>query len=263
MICMEISLDGSTPRTLLLDTGNVNSTLMADTAKALGWKTDPVMKDGNAVPGYSRSGLHTVGLGKGVAESKFLVLDRSIFGDAPLPADGSLAYTLFKDRVLQIDYPHHTVRVSDVIATPPKASTDAGTLQLITFGKQGPPIVVGAPFTVNGESVHAQIDTCFTGTLLVYDTALGKLGLNKHGKPEYFPDTDGGVNMLAAPAQKLGFGKLTLIDNRPNMYFVGDGKNPVHQPDDLFEATVGNALFAHSVVTLDFHAMTLDVQPES
>jgi len=28
----------------------------------------------------------------------------------------------------------------------------------------------------------------------------------------------------------------------------------------MFEATVGNALFAHCVVTLDFHAMTLDVR---
>jgi hypothetical protein len=29
----------------------------------------------------------------------------------------------------------------------------------------------------------------------------------------------------------------------------------------LFEATVGNALFAHSIVTLDFHSMTIDVKP--
>jgi len=42
--------------------------------------------------------------------------------------------------------------------------------------------------------------------------------------------------------------------------FVGEGPNPVHQPDGLFEATAGNALFAHSVVTLDFHAMTIDVR---
>jgi len=35
----------------------------------------------------------------------------------------------------------------------------------------------------------------------------------------------------------------------------------VHQPDGLFEATVGNALFVHSVVTLDFHTMKVSVQP--
>jgi hypothetical protein len=35
----------------------------------------------------------------------------------------------------------------------------------------------------------------------------------------------------------------------------------VHQPDGLFEATVGNALFAHSVVTLDFHSMKVYIDP--
>ena len=66
--------------------------------------------------------------------------------------------------------------------------------------------------------------------------------------------------MLAASAHSMGFGKQ-IIAKSPTMYFVGDGKNPVHQPDGLFDGTVGNALFAHSVVTLDFHAMTLDVAP--
>ena len=46
----------------------------------------------------------------------------------------------------------------------------------------------------------------------------------------------------------------------PRIYFVGEGKNPVHHPDKLFEATVGNALFKGHVVTLDFHTMTFDVK---
>jgi hypothetical protein len=33
----------------------------------------------------------------------------------------------------------------------------------------------------------------------------------------------------------------------------------VHQPDGLFEATVGNELFVNSVLTLDLHHMTFDV----
>ena len=255
MVCVELSVDGSKPQTLLFDSGNVNSTMMADTAQSLGWKTEPIDRDGKPIPGVARGGEHSVDFGGTKLTGKFLVFDRSIMGDDPPPMEGSIAYTFFKDRRVTIDYVHHTLTVSDPGAPLP------GKLELITFGKKGPPIVVGSPFTVNGKPVHAQIDTAYTGTMLIYDDAVAKLGLDKGGTPKYFPDTDGGVNMLASTAASLGFDKSVLDDKKPTLYFVGEGKNPVHQPDGLFEATVGNALFAHSVVTLDFHSMTLDVQP--
>lgn len=260
LICIDVALDGADPRTLLLDTGNVNSILTTETAKALSWKLDAYLRDGKPAPGLSTSGPHLVGTGPGASEAKFLVIDRKAFGDDPPPADGTLAYTFFKDRVLQIDYPQHRIRFSDVLTSSPAIISGPGKLSLITFGTKGPPIVVGSPFSVNGKSVRAQIDTCYTGTLLVYDDALMSLGLKKIGKPEFFPDTDGGVTMLAAPARSLGFGSREFSHEQPTIYFVGAGKNPVHQPDGLFEATVGNALFAHSVVTLDFHSMTMDVR---
>ncbi|GAA0715967.1 hypothetical protein [Dokdonella soli] len=263
LICIEVALDGAKPRTLLLDTGNINSGLTTEAANALGWKLEPIVQGGKTLPGMYRGGVHGVALGKARTDAKFLVLDRSAYGEHAPPADGAIAYTAFKDRILQIDYPHHVLRISDVITTPAKTDTGPapGTLQLITFGEHGPPIVVGTPFTVDGKPVHAQIDTCYTGTLLVYDAAVDKLGLHKQGTPEFFGYTDGGVNMLATPAHSLGFGKRVIADKKPTLYFVGEGKEPVHQPDGLFEATVGNALFAHSVVTMDFHAMTLDVRP--
>jgi hypothetical protein len=68
------------------------------------------------------------------------------------------------------------------------------------------------------------------------------------------------VNLLAGRSDSIGFGKRALASGAKTLYFVGEGSNPVHQPDGLFEATAGNALFAHSVVTLDFHAMTIDVR---
>ncbi len=258
MICLDVSVDGSKPRAFLLDTGNVNSTMAADVAKSLGWKTEAIERDGKPMAGIQRGGEHSVAFGDAKISGKFLVLDRSLLGDDPVPVDGSLAYTFFKDRRVTIDYVHHTVRLSD-------ASNAAlpGKLELITFGKNGPPIVVGSPFTVNGKPVHAQIDTCYTGTLLVYDDAVAKLHLKKSGTPKYFADTDGGVNMLASTAMSLGFDKTQFKLEAPTLYFVGEGKNPVHQPDGLFEATVGNALFAHSVVTFDFRSMTFGVEPSA
>jgi hypothetical protein len=262
LICLDVSLDGAPPRTLMLDTGNAHSTLLADAARELGWTLAGTERDGKAVQGLWLGGEHRVGLGDDIASANFFVFERALLGQYVPPVDGSLAYDFFKDRVLEIDYARHRVRYTKPIATPvPEARPDnLGALKLINFGDHGPPVVVGTPFTVNGKNVRAQIDTVFTGTMLVYDSALDVLGVRKEGAPELFRYTDGGVNLLAGHSDSIGFGKHGLIGGAKTLYFAGDGPNPVHQPDGLFEATAGNALFAHSVVTLDFHAMTIDVR---
>lgn len=263
LICFDVQPDGQAGRTFMLDTGNVNSWMKADAARSLGWMLEPLVQDGKTVPRVYVLKDHHITLGKTTIASNFIAFDTKESGDSSLPADGALAYTFFKDRIVQIDYPRHMLRISPVITDTAAASAAPGKLQLITFGTKGPPILVGSPFRVNGKSVHAQIDTMYTGSLLVYDDALASLGLSKHGNREFFAYTDGGVDMLAAAVPQLGFADVPLLKEKPIMYFVGAGKNPVHQPDGLFEATVGNALFAHSVVTLDFHAMTLNVQPSA
>lgn len=264
LICVQLALDDAAPRTLLLDTGNVSSSVIDDVARELGWTLEPMQRNGKAVPGVQHAGRHRVRLAATAdGETAFLAFERSLFGDDPPPIDGTLAYTFFKDRVLQIDYPHHRLRISAPIAAAEPGTRLPGTLELITFGKAGPPIVVGGPFTLDGKSIRAQIDTAFTGTLLVYDRSIDALGLRPrvaHGVARYFPDTDGGVTLLGAPDATFGFDHQAIA-SAATVYFSGSGKNPVHQPDGLFEATVGNALFAHSVVTLDFHTMTLDVAP--
>jgi len=261
MICMPVTLADGRSHLLLLDTGNVSSWLVADTARNLGLKLDAIEHEGKAVPGIFRVGVQTISLQGREFSGKFLAVDREQAGELPANVEGALAYTLFKDKVLQIDYPHLAVRVLD----PHKADTAFGSeLKLVTFGKEGPPIVVGSGFSVNRKAVNAQIDTCFTGTLLVYDVAIGELGLRSAaavGRPRYFPYTDGGVMMNEAAVKQVAFGTHVLLQTPASVYFSGTGKNPVHQPDGLFEATVGNALFKRSVVTLDFHAMKINVQP--
>ena len=263
LICFDATIDGKA-HTLALDTGDTNSVLLTDTAKALGWKLDPIERNGQPLKGVSLAGEHDIGVGSGTLKASFITLDRDKFGEQASGIEGLLDYTALKDRVLRIDYPHHTLQISDVVTAPASKVPAPGTLKLITFGKKGPPIVVGGPFMVNGKPLQAQIDTCYTGTLLIYDAALAGLGLSKQGNAQFFAHTDGGVNMLAGQARSIGFGKQTIMAKQPPLYFVDEAsKNPVHQPDALFEGTVGNALFTHSVVTLDFHAMTLDVQPAS
>jgi hypothetical protein len=264
MICLKVRLADGMDHVLLLDTGNISSWLMADTARAFGLRLDPIEQDGKIVPGIFRLGEQTVSLDGRAFSGSFLAFGREQTGKLPNEVEGAIAYTLFKNKVLQLDYPHLRIRVLDGQTDASAAS--GAELKLITFGKQGPPIVVGAGFSVNGRGVNAQIDTCYTGTLLIYDAAIAGLQLEAaaaHGRPKYFPYTDGGVNMNHAEVANIAFGRYVLARRHATVYFSGPGKNPVHQPDNLFEATAGNALFAHSVVTLDFQAMRIRLQPGS
>ena len=257
------SLDGAPARTLMLDTGNAHSTLIADVASELGWTLDPAQRNGRRrAPASGSAASIASRSAASQAPTTFYVFERALLGQYQPPVDGSLTYDFFKDRVLEIDYPHHRIRFTQPIATPPPADKPegAGSLKLITFGERGPPVVVGSPFTVNGKNVRAQIDTVFTGTMLIYDSALDTLGLHKEGAPELFRYTDGGVDLLAGTLGQHRLRQARLLGGAHTLYFVGDGNNPVHQPDGMFEATVGNALFANSIVTLDFHAMTIDVR---
>jgi len=262
LICMDASLDGSPPHTLILDTGNAHSTLIADVARQLQWTLKPAERGGQTIGGIFIGGDHQVALGGTAALEPFFVFERAMLGIYQPPADGSLSYDFFKDRILEIDYPHHRIRFTAPIATPVPADKPAGSgsLRLITFSERGPPVVVGSPFMVNGKNVHAQIDTVFTGTMLIYDRALDTLGFVKEGEAQLFKYTDGGVELLAGRSTSIGFGQRGLVGGARTLYYVGAGTNPVHQPDGMFEATVGNALFANCIVTLDFHAMTLDVR---
>jgi hypothetical protein len=94
----------------------------------------------------------------------------------------------------------------------------------------------------------------------VYDAALDELCLKTQGTSELFRYTDGGVNLRASQVSAIGFGRREIAKGA-TVYVVGEGAVPVRQPDDFFEGTVGNALFAYSVVTMDFHSMTMDVRP--
>jgi hypothetical protein len=262
MICLPVTLADGKSHWLLLDTGNVNSWLLADTARAMHLKLDAVEQDGKKLDGIFRLGAQTVFLNKQPLSNRFLAFDQEQAGELPTGVDGALAYTFFMGRILKIDFPHHTLSVLDAPADGLSAS--AAPVHLITFGKAGPPVVVGGGFTVNGRAVNAQIDTCYTGTVLLYDQAIAQLGLKDTpgaGPPKFFPNTDGGVNMQEVAVDSIGFGGQLLSVHPATVYFPAPGKNLVHQPDGLFEATVGNALFAHSVVVLDLQSMKIDLRP--
>lgn len=261
-LCVEArTADGKTWK-LGIDTGNVDSVIDSKFAEAAGLKpTKPTPQGWPAGMFITSVPLLKIG-DTTLNDVPLLAMSLSEdIGKGTMPrVDGTLAYTAFKDRYLQLDFAARALRISEL----PTETIDCGkicdTISLITFGKHGPPIVVAKGFQINGKSVTAQVDTMYTGSLLVYTASIEKLGLSAAAKTtetRKFLLTDGGVNMKVAPAKRESFHGLTLGGANPKVYFPTEG---VHEPDGLFDATVGLEEFQSMIVTLDFHDMKLFLQ---
>jgi hypothetical protein len=253
--CMDVHFAGGKSLRMLMDTGNANSLLDKAKAEQLGLKLDPAIgADGKPIPDYAIATLKDAFAGDApLGDLKVLVLDLKTDiakGSVP-PADGTLAYTAFPEKLLMLDYSHQKFGISPASKDQTPCSGFCGEISHPTFGKQGPPMVVTSGFTVNGTPVSMQIDTLWTGTMLIYDTSVAKLGLSVAASSQTkrsFPFTDGGVQMLEANGINEGFGKGTLKKNAP-IYFPTQG---VHQPDGLFDGTVGDGLFQGHVLLMNF-----------
>ena len=261
--CVEARMSNDGPTLKMgLDTGNVDSVLDTSFAEAAGLKPTAPMPAG-APSGMMRTAMPAISIGS-VQLTDVATLAMSLgqmISQNQVPhVDGTLSYTAFKDRILQIDFAAHKVRISSVLTSPVECSGVCDKISLIKFGNDGPPIVVADGFEISGKKVSAQIDTMYNGSLLIYTPSIEKLGLAeaaKTTKSRDFPFTDGGVKMKEAPAQKESFHGVTLSGPAPLVYFPTPD---VHEPDGLFDATVGLDLLYNAVLTLNFHDMTISVE---
>ena len=260
--CVEARTADGKSWKLGIDTGNENSVIDSKVAEAAGLKSTKSTPQGWPA-GMFITAVPSLEIGE--ATLKDVPLLAMSFSDdiakGTMPhVDGTLAYTAFKDRYLQLDFAAHVLRISEPLAETVDCGKVCDKISLITFGKQGPPIVVARGFEINDRSVTAQVDTMYTGSLLVYTASIERLGLSEAAKTTQtrkFLLTDGGVNMKVAPAKRESFHGLTLAGAQPKVYFPTEG---VHEPDGLFDATVGLELFQNMIVTFDLHGMNLILQ---
>jgi hypothetical protein len=240
-----------------IDTGNVNTTVDLKVAKAAGLQLTAVPPP--VAPGFYLATLPDQHVGAVTLVGRRVVVFDFGANKMPPKIGGALAYTAFKDRVVQIDYVAHRVRISGVLTGPVALAEPRDRFSLITFGKEGPPIVVAQGFELEGKPVTAQVDTMYTGSFLIYTASIGKLGLESLAKTpttSFFPFTDGGVDMKVAAVQSESFHGNRLGAAKPKVYFPTPG---VHEPDGLFDATVGAAFFRGSILTFDFRDGTISV----
>jgi hypothetical protein len=260
--CVEAHMGTGPTLKMGIDTGNVDTVLDTSFAEAAGLKATAAMPAG-APSGMFRTVIPSISVGPvkltNVPTLAMSLSDMVAQNQMP-EVDGTLAYTAFKDRVLQIDFVARKVRISEVLTATAECTGTCDKISLIKFGKGGPPIVVAEGFEINGKKVSAQVDTMYNGTLLVYTASIEKLGLTQvagTNKSRDFPFTDGGVKMKEAPAQSEGFRGVILSGPAPLVYFP---TTDVHEPDGLFDATVGVELFYRAALTLNFHDMTISVE---
>jgi len=262
MPCVEARMGTGPNLKMGIDTGNVDSVLDTAYAEAAGLKPTAPLPAG-APSGMFRTMIPSISIGNAKlinVETLAMSLSDMIAQNQLPHVDGTLAYTAFKGRILQIDFVGRKVRISEVLTAPVDCTGACDKISLIKFGKEGPPIVVADGFEINGKKASAQIDTMYSGTLLVYTASIEKLHLveaAKTNKSRDFPFTDGGVKMKEAPAEKESFRGLTLSGPAPLVYFPTPD---VHEPDGLFDATVGLELFYKAALTLNFHDMTISVE---
>jgi len=260
--CVDATLGGGQHVKLLIDTGDAQSVIDSAAAKKLGLTTMPIVDRYGKATSQQHATLRDLKVGDAtLGNVTVLVEDLSpYFASDTMPyVDGTLAYTAFKDRLLEMDYRQRKISFSEPLKSSIPCPTDCGEITLPTFGAKGPPIVVATGFAVNGEAITAQVDSLFAGTLLIYPHAVSRLHLDEEAKTstkEFFRYTDGGVDMMKGAADTESFGKEVLANGAP-LYFAGP---KVHLPDGMFDATVGHALLQHSVVVFDFHNMRIWVK---
>ncbi len=261
--------NGKTLR-LLIDTAEANSYLDTKAAQTLGLSLEPLKgSDGKpiaevqqtVVPGAKLGGLP-------MGDFPFMVLDTTQQPDRPnqklepLPGDGTLTYNAFKNRTLQMDYANHIARISEPqeAAQPcPKSCTD---LVIKHAGSYGPVTLTTHGFAINDQPVDAQLDTLFTGTVLVYPGSVQKLGLKKESKSkhkEFFPYVQAGVQLARADGATESYQDVQLLQGAPVYFMTGEE----HAPNVQFDATVGSGLLRLGTVTFDFKGMHMWMEPAS
>ncbi len=252
MPCIDAALGAGATVTVGIDTGNILSVVDSRDGAALGIPHNPKAP-------YDRGHItaHIAGLTLGDLPAAAFPLRKAVAARQMPTVDATLAYTAFQGRVLQLDFPARRLRVSDTAPPAQPCAASCGSLHLITFGTRGPMIVVADGLALGSHALTAQIDTMFTGAVLVYGASIGKLGLERDAAApaEIFPFTDGGVKMQDGPRLALAYGGAPMASNA-QVLFPMPG---VHEPDGLFDGTIGLAALRDHVVTLDFAHMTMSL----
>lgn len=244
---------------LVLDTAEVNQYLDTKAAQSAGLELKPLKGAEDAQ--LQQTTVPSAKMGElPMGDFPFMVFDtnqaKAGQKPEPFPADGALTYGAFQNRLLEIDYARKAVRISEPQSTAQPCPHACSDVVIKHVGSYGPATLTADGFAINGQPVVAQIDTLFTGTMLVYPEAVQKLSLKKEAKAkhkELFPFVEGGIRLARFDGAAESFHDVQLGQDAPLYFFTSENAPPAVQ----FDVTVGSGLLSHAKVSLDFKGMHL------
>ena len=262
--CVEMTAGSGTTVRLVIDTASPNAYLDTKAAQRLRLVLQPLKSGaGGDISDVQQTTIVGAKLGDLLmGDFPFMVLDTAPDPNepdkkrtAPLPADGALTYGSFKNRRVQLDFSKHILRVSEPQTETQPCPGRCGDLIVQHFGQYGPVTLTATGFEVAGQPVSAQIDTLFTGTVLVYPPSVEKLGFKKLSKAkskEDFPFAQNGLKLARAEGVEESF-QGTALSPKGAVYFWTSKEEPA--PNVQFDVTVGTGLLKSTVFTLDLKGM--------
>ena len=262
VIRMDVDLGAAHAAKLVLDTGNPSSTIDLDAARSLGLTLDESKKrkmgTGPEAPEYYALTLPRVRLGSETFTGCVFVaapLSATIADAYGITCDGTLGYGVFKDRVLQIDFPARKLRLLG--SSPGATASSSAPIVWRPYQKGTPPLVTVDGLRIGGQmTVPAQVDTFLAGSLILFADKLA--GLETPGAKDvpgiYFEQAKLPAARLKEAVSLCG---ATYPAGQP-VYVAGKG---ARLPQTEIAAVLGNAFFQDSVLTFDFKNDRLIVTP--
>ncbi len=255
VIILDVDYGGTRPAKVVLDTGDADSLLDLEAARAIGLPLD--MKDLKAAgsgegavtfyqidPARARLGATDFGA-KGLI---VMPVAKNLWEDSGIRCEGTLGYEFFKDRVVQIDYPARKLRL---LSAAPKG--DAGSVDLPIqwrqYHSESPQLITTDQLHVGDHAIPAQIDTCFAQTLILFTTKLPWLDSRPAADVQAVRYEDAALQpaTLTVP---VALGSRRFPAN-PVAYLAD---KDAHIPETDIAAVLGNRFFQDGVLTLDFRS---------
>lgn len=254
-ILLNVDLSGGQVVKLALDTGDDASVLDQEVAKAMKLPFDKLPdKVFNIQPGQGpdistpQVAISKVKIGDGEFLNKnFLVLpiaeDLQKMG---VVCQGTLGYRFFQEKVVQIDYPAHKLRVLPA-TPPPPAGAVVLPMQWKQYLKDGPFLTTTDQLHIGDHSLVAQFDTLFARTLILFTAKLPWLESERiPGLPSVYYEE--GVLRPVYPSAPVSLGDHRY-EHAPPAYLAD---KEARQPETDITAVLGNVFFLKAVVTLDY-----------
>ncbi len=265
VIILDIDYGGTRPAKVVLDTGDADSLLDLEAARAIGLPLE--MKDlkaagsGEGAVTFYKTDAPRARLGASEFSGKGLIVmpvAKNLLEDSGIRCEGTLGYEFFKDRVVQIDYPERKLRL---FTAAPKGDAKGAAegadlpIQWQQYHAQSPSLITTDQLRIGDHTIRAQIDTCFAHSLILFTTKLPWLDTRPTGEIDavhYEDATLQPANVLAP----IALGNLSFKTN-PVAYLA---RADAHVPDTDIAAVIGNRFFQYGVLTLDFRTDRLTAE---